>query len=180
MQTITLVCIVATPVPQGAHWLIRKQVRLADQARYHHALTASSLGSDCQACTARLRYTTCSVKGYPWQQELHTHTPFPMGRGSFAFSIMIRLSSWNRINARLWSLSLNLQRRKIRQQLRKQVLRLALLEKQLCNSIYQLSHALLTLSDPGQALKDSRLLGMGQRACEGSVQVRLALTWLWL
>ena len=147
MQTITLVCIVATPVPQGAHWLIRKQVRLADQARYHHALTASSLGSDCQACTAPLRYTTCSVKGYPWQQELHTHTPFPMGRGSFAFSIMIRLSSWNRINARLWSLSLNLQRRKIRQQLRKQVLRLALLGKQLSNSIYQRSHALLTLSD---------------------------------
>ena len=93
---------------------------------------------------------------------------------------MIRLSSWNRIAALLWSLSLNLQKRKIRQQLRKQVLRLALLEKQLCNSIYQLSHALLTLSDPGQALKDSRLLGMGQRACEGSAQVRLALTWLWL
>ena len=61
-------------MPQGAHWLIRKQVRLADQARYHHALTASSLGSDCQACTAPLRYATCSVKGYPWQQELHTHT----------------------------------------------------------------------------------------------------------
>ena len=125
-----------------------KQVRLADQARYHHALTVSSLGSDCQACTAPLLYTTCSIKRYPWQQELHTHThPFPMGRGSFAFSIMVRLSSWNRITARLWSLSLNLQRRKIRQQLRKQVLRLALFDKQLSNSIYQLSHMLLTLSD---------------------------------
>ena len=77
----------------------------------------------------------------------YTHTPFPVGRGSFAFSIKIRLSSWNRIVALLWSLSLNLQRRKIRQQLRKQVLRFALLEKQLCHSIYQLSHALLTLSN---------------------------------
>ena len=46
-----------TPVPQKAHWLIRKQVRLADQARYHHALTMSSLGSDCQACTAPLLET---------------------------------------------------------------------------------------------------------------------------
>ena len=44
----------AIPVPQGAHWLIRKQVRLADHARYHHALTVPSLGSDCQACTASL------------------------------------------------------------------------------------------------------------------------------
>ena len=58
-----------------------KQVRLADQARYHHALTVSSLGSDCQACTAPLRYSTCSVKGYPWQQELHTHTPLPQWEG---------------------------------------------------------------------------------------------------
>ena len=28
------------------------QVRLADQARYHHALTVSSLGNDCQAYIA--------------------------------------------------------------------------------------------------------------------------------
>ena len=51
-----------TPVPQGAHWLIRKQVRLADQARYHHALTVSSLGSDCQACTAPLLFMTNSIR----------------------------------------------------------------------------------------------------------------------
>ena len=35
-----------TPVPQGAHWLIRLQVRLADHTKYHHALTVSSLGSE--------------------------------------------------------------------------------------------------------------------------------------
>ena len=51
-----------TPVPQGAHWLIRKQVRLADQARYHHALTVSSLGNDCQACTAPLLFVTNSIR----------------------------------------------------------------------------------------------------------------------
>ena len=31
------------------------QVRRADQALYHHELTVSSLGSDCQSCTAPLR-----------------------------------------------------------------------------------------------------------------------------
>ena len=53
-----------------------KQVRLADQARYHHVLTVSFvtlLGSDCQACTAPLllRKTTSFGRGVA---HTHTHT----------------------------------------------------------------------------------------------------------
>ena len=38
------------------------QVRLADQARYHHALTVSSLGNDCQARIAPLLLSLFSYK----------------------------------------------------------------------------------------------------------------------
>ena len=88
MQAVTLVLV--TPVPQGAHWLIRKQVRLADQARYHHALTVSSLGSDCQACTAPLQTVEVDSKILVFMMDgesltsctrgVHTHIAPKMGR----------------------------------------------------------------------------------------------------
>ena len=63
------------------------QVRRADQALYHHELTVSSLGSDCQSCTAPLRWLFSRPKRKWTQKEvLHlyrcsTHTP--RCRGAF-------------------------------------------------------------------------------------------------
>ena len=51
-----------TPVPQGAHWLIRKQVRRVDQTRYAMTVVAS-LSAVPQSCrTPLLQHETSSIK----------------------------------------------------------------------------------------------------------------------
>ena len=63
------------------------QVRGVDQTPYHHELTVSSLGSDCQSCTAPLLKVVEKLKpqnleklrggtGFTSIEMLHTHTPF--------------------------------------------------------------------------------------------------------
>ena len=51
-------------------------VRRADQALYHHELTVSSLGSDCQSCTSPLAINDKLKwhKSFTSIQMLHTHT----------------------------------------------------------------------------------------------------------
>ena len=73
------------------------QVRLADQSRYHHALTVSSLGNDCQARVAPWLPTHIVTCDFYFAQlqllvievDTHTHTHAPR---SMCMHIMARPS----------------------------------------------------------------------------------------